>query len=468
MVYTVLKRISPLIAAVLMVASSHAETLTDSAGRTIGIPDTVNQVLAAGRPASVLVYALKPEALLGWPSAFRNREAAYVSAEYRDLPVTGRLTGSDGDALLERVQGLSPDLIVDFGSVGDKYVELATRIQARAGIPYILADSSFSRMAESTRLVSRALGVAERGNALALDIEMTLSRLHSLPRHACPQVYFAEGVTGLEEGRRRGSYLELIGLAGGCHVEGMPRQVGSRLAFAMEPEIIITRDREFYDSVWRDPLWGDVPAVRDRQVYLSPADPFNWMGHLPSVNRVMGLKWLAGLFYPDAWEGDLRAEDRAFLQLLVPCRTDGRRDRSFARTCAPPVALTANHPWRIVPAGPSPVPPASGVRTRTILRINRPRLTVPGNSQPAVLFESVIRSEPRGRVAGGRRRRRTPSNSKYVSGLFRNPSSSSSQSGNPVMNSRRKSSANRLPWNGQPAVMCRKIPGMKAAQTKCR
>ena len=312
MVYTVLKRTSPLIAAVLMVASSDAGTLTDSAGRTIGIPDTVNRVLAAGRPASVLVYALKPEALLGWPSAFRNREAAYVSAEYRDLPVTGRLTGSDGDALLERIQGLSPDLIVDFGSVSDKYVELATRIQARTGIPYILADSSISSMAESTRLVSRALGVAERGNALALDIEMTLSRLHSLPRHACPQVYFAEGVTGLEEERRRGSFLELIELAGGCHVEVMPRKTGSRLAFAMEPEIIITRDRDFYDSVWQDPKWGDVQAVRDRQVYLSPADSFNWMGHLPSINRVMGLKWLAGLFYPDAWEGDLRAETERF------------------------------------------------------------------------------------------------------------------------------------------------------------
>ncbi len=315
LVNAVLTRISPLIAAVLMYASSDAETLTDSAGRTVGIPDTVNRVLAAGRPASVLVYALKPEALLGWPSAFRNREAAYISAKYRDLPVTGRLTGSDGDALLERVQGLTPDLIVDFGSVRDKYVKLAERIQAQTGIPYILADSSFARMAESTRLVSEALGVGARGDALALDIEMTLSRLTSLPRHACPQIYFAEGVTGLEEERRRGSFLELIELAGGCHVEGMPRQTGSRLAFDVKPEIIITRDRDFYDSVWQNPLWADVPAVRDRQVYLSPADSFNWMGHLPSVNRIMGLKWLAGLFYPEAWNGDLRAETERFYRL---------------------------------------------------------------------------------------------------------------------------------------------------------
>lgn len=315
LICTVLKRVSPLIAAVWMFGSSDAGTLTDSSGRTVGMPDAVNRVLAAGRPASVLVYALKPESLVGWPSAFRNREAAYIPAEYRDLPVTGRLTGSGGDALLERVQELVPDLIVDFGSIGDKYLELATRTEARTGIPYILADSSFSHMAESTRLVSKALGVGERGHALALDIETTLSRLQSLPRHACPHVYLAEGATGLEEERRRGSYLEMIELAGGCHVKGMPRRIGSMLAFAVEPDIIITRNRDFYESVWQDPLWADVPAVRDRQVYLSPSDPFNWMGHLPSVNRVMGLIWLAGLFHSDAWQGNLRAETEHFYSL---------------------------------------------------------------------------------------------------------------------------------------------------------
>ena len=336
MVCTVLKRISPLIAAVWMFGSSDAGTLTDSADRTVGIPETVNRVLAAGRPASVLVYALKPESLLGWPSAFRNREAAYISAEFRNLPIAGRLTGSDVDALLERVQGLAPDLIVDFGSIGDRYVELATRTQARTGIPYILADSSFPSMADSTRLVSKALGVGERGHALALDIEMTLFRLQSLPRHACPHVYFAEGATGLEEERRRGSYLEMIELAGGCHVKGMPRRIGSRLAFAVEPEIIITRNRDFHESVWQDPLWADVPAVRDRQVYLSPADPFNWLGHLPSVNRVMGLKWLAGLFHPDAWQGDLREETARFYSLwyhvdLTDAEIDTLLERAHSR-----------------------------------------------------------------------------------------------------------------------------------------
>ena len=40
---------------------------------------------------------------------------------------------------------------------------------------------------------------------------------------------------------------------------------------------------------------------------------FGWIDRPPSVNRMMGLKWLAGLFYPDRWSGDLRI----FLSLPV-------------------------------------------------------------------------------------------------------------------------------------------------------
>ena len=41
-------------------------------------------------------------------------------------------------------------------------------------------------------------------------------------------------------------------------------------------------------------------AVREKRVYLAPTAPFGWIDRPPSLNRVIGLKWLAGLFYPDS------------------------------------------------------------------------------------------------------------------------------------------------------------------------
>src|SRR6056297_2781179 len=114
----------------------QAREITDSAGRVVEIPGEVNTVFAAGPPASILVYIMKPVALTGWPRALRPEERDYIAAPYRDIPETGRLTGRGGEANLERVLEIQPDLIIDFGSVRDTYIDLANRVQEQTGIPY--------------------------------------------------------------------------------------------------------------------------------------------------------------------------------------------------------------------------------------------------------------------------------------------------------------------------------------------
>ena len=64
-----------------------------------------------------------------------------------------------------------------------------------------------------------------------------------------------------------------------------------------------------------DPLWAGIEAVREGRVYLSPTAPFGWIDRPPSLNRMIGLEWMAGLLYPDLWDGDLREEARAFYRL---------------------------------------------------------------------------------------------------------------------------------------------------------
>ncbi len=44
---------------------SAARTVTDSANRVVDVPEEIRTVYAAGGPASVLVYMLRPEALAG-------------------------------------------------------------------------------------------------------------------------------------------------------------------------------------------------------------------------------------------------------------------------------------------------------------------------------------------------------------------------------------------------------------------
>lgn len=305
-------------------APGEARTVEDAAGRVVEIPDRAARVFAAGPPASILIYALKPEALLGWPRALRDYEKPYIAAPWRDLPETGRLTGRGGDANLERVLALRPDLIVDFGSVRDTYIDLANRVQEQTGIPYLLVNGRFAETAASLRLLGEALGVPDRGEALAADVEATFAQLEAalgaVPAKERPRVYLARGPDGLETGLKGSINTEIIELAGGRNVADAPGRYGLVRAspeqvIVADPDTVVTWDPTFYDRVWRDPLWQGIAAVRRGRVYLSPTAPFGWIDRPPSINRMMGLKWLAGLFYPGLWPGGLQGETHAFYKL---------------------------------------------------------------------------------------------------------------------------------------------------------
>jgi iron complex transport system substrate-binding protein len=306
----------------LLAPSAQARDITDSAGRMVTLPDAVTTVFAAGPPAAILLYVMKPEAMTGWPRALRPEERAYIAPPFRDLPETGRLTGRGGEANLERVLEIRPDLILDFGSVRDTYIDLANRVQRQTGIPYMLIDGRFENTPQALRLLGEALGVPERGEALAAEVEATFARIDAMlldvPVDQRPRVYLARGPEGLETGMKGSINTEIIERAGGRNVADDGGATRGLVNASMEqlivanPDTIVTWDRNFYARVFDDPLWQGIDAVQAGRVYLSPTAPFGWIDRPPSLNRMMGLLWMAGLLYPDRWDGDLREEARAF------------------------------------------------------------------------------------------------------------------------------------------------------------
>jgi iron complex transport system substrate-binding protein len=310
---------------VLAPLAAHSRTVVDSAGRTVEIPDKIEKVFAAGPPASILLYMLAPEKMTGWPDPPRLEERPFIAGSYRDLPALGRLTGRGGTANLEVVLRVAPDLILDFGSVRDTYASLADNVQAQTKIPYILIDGRFEATPKVLRLLGDILGVGERAERQAAYVETTFAEidavLAAVPVEKRPRVYLARGPDGLETGVVGSINTEIIERAGGRNVADAPGQRGLVRAsmeqlIAADPEIILTWDRNFFGKVYDDPLWTGIKAVRDKRVHLAPTAPFGWIDRPPSLNRVIGLKWLAGLFYPDRLKQDLRETTRSFYHLF--------------------------------------------------------------------------------------------------------------------------------------------------------
>lgn len=298
--------------------AQERRVFTDSAGRQVTVPVRVERVYAAGPPASVLVFALAPDKLIGWTSAFRATERPFIPERYADLPTLGRLTGRGNTANVEVVLAAKPDVIIDYGSINPTYVSLADRVQEQTGIPYILIDGSFEAMGRAYELVGDLLGVPAAARNLASYTDATLRAVDvAAAGERPPRVYYARGPNGLQTGLAGSINVESIERIGAVNVaaalgKGGLAQVSMEQVLAWDPEVIVTIDPNFYDAVWKDPLWQGITAVRTKRVYLSPAVPFGWVDFPPSINRVIGLHWLSWAFYPEKRPSDPAAIVREF------------------------------------------------------------------------------------------------------------------------------------------------------------
>jgi len=329
------------LAACLLSTALAAREVEDATGRRVAVPDRVERVMAAGPTAAVVLYVLAPEKMIAWPSAPRPNEREFILPAVRDLPELGRLTGRGDTANVEVVLKARPDLIFDYGSVSPTFSSLAARVQEQTGIPYLLIDGRLDRTPGSLRKFGGALGIGDRAEAIARYVEETErtidARLKDIPPAARRRVYLAREPNGLETGLTGSINTEIIERAGGINVaeRGTARSgianVSIEQVLAWAPDTIITWDAHFFAAYASDPVWAAVPAVRDKRVYLAPRLPFGWIDAPPSINRVIGLRWIAGLLYPEKFPEDIRGVARDFIKLFYQAEvSDAQLDRILA------------------------------------------------------------------------------------------------------------------------------------------
>jgi iron complex transport system substrate-binding protein len=307
-------------AALISPRVAGAASVTDATGRTVPVPERVTRVFPAGPPAAILLYTLAPDLLLGWPRANRTEECEYMLPDVCRKPEIGRITGRGNTANLEVVLALKPDLILDVGSTNPTFVSLAARVQDQTGIPYALLDGRFDAIVPTYRKLGELTHRRVQAEALALYAKETTAtikdRIDKIPADRRPRVYYARGPRGLETGLGGSINVETIEFLGARNVAGGRKGglaiVSIEQVLLWNPEVIVTIDRDFAASVRGDPVWAAVKAVQAGRVHLSPKLPFGWVDFPPSVNRLIGLWWLAKILYPEQFPEDIRPLIRDF------------------------------------------------------------------------------------------------------------------------------------------------------------
>lgn len=299
--------------------------LTDGAGRTVMVPTEVSRVFAGGPPAGLVLYSLAPQKMLGWAMAPSRAALGFLGRD-ADLPVYGRLAGRGGEANLETVLRLKPDLIVDIGMTTGTFLSLADKVQGATGIPYLLLDGRLQALPATYRLLGRALGAEaaaeERARWIETRLDAITQKLAAVPQDARPRVYLARGPSGLESARTGSINVEAVEAAGGRNVVGDALGSGGLVTLSMEqvlafdPDVIVALDPAFFARLATDPAWRELRAVKAGKAVLAPQLPFPWVDYPPSVNRVLGVVWLAALLYPEQMDRDVAGAAKAFYPLF--------------------------------------------------------------------------------------------------------------------------------------------------------
>lgn len=253
-------------------------------------------VFAAGQPAAVLIQALRPDALLGWPRPLPVGALAALRPELARLPVLGELNAAGQTANLEALLARRPTLVLDYGQLGPRYQEAAQSVRRRTGLAYLLIDGRLERTPAALLEAGRLLNAEPRATQLAAIARDLLAEWRAQASRHGPRFYYGRGPDGLEAGLPGSLATEVLEGAGWRNVarggasRGLAR-VALEQVLSWDPEVVVTLESTFANAARSDPRWRTRRGRGRRDIVLLPALPFGWIDRPPSLNRLLGCAW---------------------------------------------------------------------------------------------------------------------------------------------------------------------------------
>lgn len=309
-------------------AAPQEREITDMAGRTMTVPLEIESVFSTGPVAAIYLYTLVPDKLLGWNYALNDIEKSIILEQYHDLPNFGQ-----GDAVnYEAVIAAGPTIALNVTSINDGSIDASDALAEQLGVPVVMVSSDLLDAPAVYRFMGELFGVEEQAKALAAYAEETFNAISSLdiPNEEKVRIYYGNGEDSLETAPAGSSHGQIIDLVNAVNVadlelgDGSRVQISAEQLLAWDPDVIIVNGEPKADmtgsaaaeAILADPLFATLKAVQNGAVYGTPNAPFSWVDRPPGPNRIVGMRWLSGLIYPEYLDYDVDEAVREFFQLF--------------------------------------------------------------------------------------------------------------------------------------------------------
>ncbi len=307
--------------------TSQARVIIDMSGKRVTIPDHITKIFGVSPPSTYLIYAIDPQMIAGLNFPLRANEKR-IAALHRQ-PVIGGLVGQGRTVDREMLLRIKPDFLLYYAwsddAINRKFLQSLTPLN----FPVVSVHlDSIRDYPEALRFLADIVGKKKRGKELQAYAAETLRQVTAIagriPEAKKVPVYYAEGTDGLSTEPAGCLHTELIALAGGSNVhrgrelDGYGKQkISMERLLLYDPDVIIVKEKLFFDMIHTDSRWQALRAVREHRVFLIPCVPFNWFDRPPSFMRLLGVKWLMHILHPHLFPIDMVAETVEFYKLFL-------------------------------------------------------------------------------------------------------------------------------------------------------
>ena len=307
--------------------AAETRVFTDSTGREVTVPTQIDKVAISGPLAQIVVFALCPDKLVGVANEWDESAQQYLDEKYYNLPLLGQLYGGKGELNLETLLASEAQVVIDVGEAKSTVAEDMNALQEQTGIPFVHIDAKLASMDETYTLLGDLLGMTDEAKTLSDYCRAAYDKVSAIADGVeKADLLYITGDTGLNVIAQGSFHAEVIDiLSNNLAVVDEPSSKGSGNEVDMEqilnwnPDVILFAPGSIYATVGEDAAWQGVTAIRNGAYYEVPMGPYNWMGFPPSVQRLLGMLWMAKVLYPDAAGYDLYAEAANYFQLFYHC-----------------------------------------------------------------------------------------------------------------------------------------------------
>ena len=305
----------------------ETRVFTDSVGREVTVPAQIDKVALSGPMAQIVLFALCPDKLVGIANAWDESAAQYLDTVYYNLPLLGQLYGGKGELNLETLLESGAQVVIDVGEAKDGIAEDLDALQEQTTIPFVHISATLATMDETYTMLGDLLGMPDEAKTLADYCRGTYDRALTIADSVeKANLLYITGDAGLNVIAQGAYHAEVIDLlSNNLAVVDDPSSKGTGNEVDMEqilnwnPDVILFAPDSIYDTVAEDAAWQGVTAIQNGAYYEVPMGPYNWMGFPPSVQRLLGMLWMAKVLYPEAADYDLYTEVANYFELFYHC-----------------------------------------------------------------------------------------------------------------------------------------------------